>query len=414
MYAQYGIRGFQIVENYIDSGGPVAQAVMDSGGRSQAFASNPYPGPTATAYPGLVALVLGVTPPGYPFFVSASHPTQPEQVTGDPAGIFKLAATAADGKASGRARIGQPGGPETADIIGATSDVASVDGIVTATARSVTEAVTLGPLALGRVRSESVTTYRTRDETPVTRTSLVIEGGRVGDTSFAFGREGLAVAQQGIPLPAGQGLAAINQALAPAGLSIAFGPEVPLEGGAAAGALEITNVADMPGAGKGTLRIRFGGAASFVALGADPTAPILSEDEGSTAGTTAEAAQPASPSPADLGSGNPMAPGVASLQGGADLETPGTESAGGFDAAIAPGDAGGGGDHGQGGAAPAEASPPAATANARLVALPVTPAVRAAGSDAVSVFAAVVLASVVGGLLLLGLRFTRRPSLWSS
>ena len=44
-------------------------------------------------------------PPGYPFFVSASHPTQPEQVTGDPAGIFKLAATAADGKASGRARI---------------------------------------------------------------------------------------------------------------------------------------------------------------------------------------------------------------------------------------------------------------------------------------------------------------------
>jgi hypothetical protein len=78
--------------------------------------------------------------------------------------------------------------------------------------------------------------------------------------AFSFGREGFQFAQNGIPLPAGEGLGALNQALAPAGLTIHFDESSPLAGGGVAAAFEITSVAEVPSAGQGTFTIRFGGA----------------------------------------------------------------------------------------------------------------------------------------------------------
>ena len=51
-----------------------------------------------------------------------------------------------------------------------------------------------GPLTIGSVRSQSVATWANGDEKPLTKTALVIEGGRAGDTSFQFGDKGLQVA----------------------------------------------------------------------------------------------------------------------------------------------------------------------------------------------------------------------------
>jgi hypothetical protein len=73
-------------------------------------------------------------------------------------------------------------------ITSAGSEVVA-DGSVSATAFSVAEAISVGPLSIGRA----------------------------SDTVFSFGREGLTLAQQRIQLPAGEGKAALNQALAPAG-----------------------------------------------------------------------------------------------------------------------------------------------------------------------------------------------------
>ena len=101
----FSVPGFAVVEDVIDGGGPVSQAVVDGQG-SSSFASLPYPGDTALAFPGLFAAVAGqALPAGYPFFVSASHPTSPHQELKDPAGAYRLSAEAAAAAASGLAQL---------------------------------------------------------------------------------------------------------------------------------------------------------------------------------------------------------------------------------------------------------------------------------------------------------------------
>jgi hypothetical protein len=271
MYLRYSMPGYLPVENFIDGGGPVSQAVVTSDGGSQSFSSLPYPGSTAIGAPGVFALVTQgqFVPPGYPFYVNAAYPTQPSAALADPSGAYSLKATAKDGEADGDSRVAPPasgdGGQPVAD---ATSKVVSEGDQVTATATSVSQAITAGPLSIGIVRSQSVTTFKNGDDKPTSTTDLRVEGGRAGDTAFSFGPQGLQVAQNGIPVPAGQGLAAINQAITPSGLSIRFAEPTAIQGGSQAGALEITSVYPIPGTGTGTLRARLGGAMSFISLGA--------------------------------------------------------------------------------------------------------------------------------------------------
>jgi hypothetical protein len=291
MYVQYGIPGFLPVDQFIDGGGPVSQATVGSDGTSRSFASLPYPGSTAVGYPGVFALVSNgqFVPPGYPFFVSSAYPTQPEQKLADPLAAYALSTAASDSKATGTATFGPPGSTGQQPNTSADTTVAFEAAKVTATATSVNQAIVAGPLTIGAVRSKSVTTWANGDKEPLTKTELVIEGGRAGDTSFQFGDKGLQVAQQGVPLPAGEGLAAINEALKPAGISVAFHQAQPFAGGAQAAAFEVTQIAEVPGAGLGTFRVRFGGARTAIALGAeevvlDYDTPVATSDQ--TAGAT--------------------------------------------------------------------------------------------------------------------------------
>src|SRR5207247_1054993 len=112
-----------------------------------------------------------------------------------------------------------------------TSVTVSADSI-TVRAVTLTNGFSSGSLSFASARSESVTTYRSGGKAPVTKTNLVVDGGRAGGQSFTFGPEGLKVANAGVPLPAGQSLAALNQALAPSGLSMKFEDPTPTAGGA--------------------------------------------------------------------------------------------------------------------------------------------------------------------------------------
>src|SRR5713226_3374562 len=79
----FTVPDFAVVEDVIDGGGPVAQSVLDAG-TATSFASLPYPGDNAIAFPGLFNAATGRDlPAGYPFYVRASHPTVPEQQLGD-------------------------------------------------------------------------------------------------------------------------------------------------------------------------------------------------------------------------------------------------------------------------------------------------------------------------------------------
>jgi len=273
MYARYGIPGFLVVENFVDGGGPVAQSVLGSDGTAQSFASLPYPGSTAVGIPGLFASASGHSIPAYPFYVSADHPVVPEQHLADPTGTYRLAADAAADQVHGTAKLRGGAGQESSGGTGGSDAITSAtanDGTIIATAETVNEAVKLGAgvLTIAAVRSESVTTYHQGDDEPVSTTKLLIEGAKAGDVTFSFGEEGLKAGSQGVPLPADQGLKAINQALAPAGLALEILPSQTIPGGRIANALEVVSVADIPGAGKGTLRLRFGGAMSSVSPGA--------------------------------------------------------------------------------------------------------------------------------------------------
>lgn len=269
MYTRYGIPGFLAVEDFVDGGGPVADATLNSDGTAHSFASSPYPGGTFVNYPGLAAVVVGSAPPGYPLYATASHPTQPEQAVSDPSGAYRLFASANDRESASDARAAAPQDPQRASTLTrAQSSVAVVNGRVSATAVSLARGFAIGPLSIAVVKSTSVTTYASGAGQTVSETALVIEGGRVGDVSFSFGPDGgLEVADRGSPVPAAEGLSRLNSALEPMGLSVAVRESRQIEGGASAAALEIVSVREVPGAGQGTLRIRLGGARSWIRLG---------------------------------------------------------------------------------------------------------------------------------------------------
>jgi hypothetical protein len=271
LYIRYGIPGFLVVENFLDGGGPVAQSLADTSSGAGSFASLPYPGETAIAGPGTLSGLGAPRLPDWPFYVSASHPTHPTQGLSDPSGAYRLDAAAADGRATATARGGEPAqfaAQAKSHSDAATEVVTATDG-VTATATSTVEGFTMGPLSILSVASKSVTTYHAGDAKPSTVTELRVDGGRVGNLGFHYGRDGLTVNNQAVAVPAADGLKALNQALAPAGLSLQVEAATALEGGARAAALEVVSVAPIPGAGTGTLRIALGGASSYVSVGQD-------------------------------------------------------------------------------------------------------------------------------------------------
>lgn len=261
---------FAVVEDVIDGGGPVAQSLLDTD-TATSFAALPYPGDNAIAFPGLFNAATGQNlPAGYPFYVRASHPTVPEQQLGDPSGSYALDARAAAGRANGTARLGRDGAGDGGRSQAGTS--ATEDGdTVTATAETIDEALSLGggALRVASVRSSAVTTWRANDAAPATTTGLVVQGGSAGGYTFGFGPGGLVVASQGTPLPMGEGLAVLNQALAPAGITLRFLAAEPVAGGATAGAFEVTVRRPPPGQGipGGVVRLRFGAALAGIVLG---------------------------------------------------------------------------------------------------------------------------------------------------
>jgi hypothetical protein len=301
--------GFLIVRSLVDSGGPVSQAVVNSID-GQSFASLPYPGETPLSGPGLIAANGGPTLPSYPFYVSATS-NNPEQKFSDPSGAYTLAATVADGQATGDAKLGA-GGQDAIATSGRTVAAAGVVAdTVTAKGETTVEGITLGggALRVASVRSRSVTTYSAGAAKPETLTSLIVEGGQAGGTSFAYGPEGLTVASAGMPLPAKQGIEAINKALEPAGISIRFVGTGDVPGGRSADALEVAQTGTLPTGGHGIVRLRFGGATTGITVGGSDTALVPPSPEPSVepvtpeSGPVSETVEPLNPISMPLGGG---------------------------------------------------------------------------------------------------------------
>jgi hypothetical protein len=281
----YGIPNVVIVNEFFDGGGPVAQSLLDNAGQSVAFASLPYPGENAIAFPGVFALVTGQSlPGGYPFYAQAVHPQAPTAEVKDPSGSYTLSAAADEKKATGDARLAF-GGEQSVSKARSVTDAVLDDGKLTVSAESVADGLSVGngALRIASVVSRSVSTYMPGDSEPKTKTELQIEGAKVGETPVTIGRDGVAAGGGGAPVPIGEGSDQLNQALSQSGLSVRTVSSTDVKGGGAGDLLEIRIKHPVPspegGQVEGTLIMRFGGSTTAIAVGGEAAPVLLPEEE---------------------------------------------------------------------------------------------------------------------------------------
>jgi hypothetical protein len=272
--ATFVVPGEFAVEEVMDAGGPVAQSRL-GGGAADSFASFPYPGGTAIAYQGLLAIATGLSSPfAYPFYVSAADPAQPKQEVVDPSGSYSLKATAAPASTTAAAAL-RPGGPGAlvAANSATTSVVAEGDSVV-ATASSLAEGLSLGDnvLSVGGVASRSITKL-TGGAPPATETELTVTGLRVGDKRVGVGPTGFELLGTPVPLPSAEVAKLIADTLKPAGLQLRFVAPEAIAGGARAAAIEIVSQQAPPNMPASELTIRLGGALSAITQG-EGTVPL--------------------------------------------------------------------------------------------------------------------------------------------
>ena len=277
----YTVPDLFVVSQFIDGGGPIAQATVDTTGRAIGFGSAPYPGENGVSVPGLLTFATGVPVPPYPFYARADHPVQPTSEVKDPSGTYVLSAAADAGKAVGHAAFS--GGPDK-PVSQSTSDASGVldPGGAKVTAVSINQGLSFGDgaLRIASVTSRSVSTYTAGEDKPKSEAALIIEGASVGDQPVTIGPDGVHPGGQTVPIPFGEGAKGLNQALAQAGISVKTISSGGPEGGVASDALEITMKHPIPGAEntQGTFVYTIGGSSSFIAFGAEgPGLPALPE-----------------------------------------------------------------------------------------------------------------------------------------
>jgi len=269
---------------------PAAQAAV-SGAGSTAYASAPYPGEAAVAAPGLVASQTGAPAPPYPFYVSSTYPTTPDQSLDT--GVFTLAANSTERTSAARGSGGGSAGEQAAGRTAATAKVTvDASGTVTAEGSGTAESVNLGDaLHIGRVVSNA---KAVRDATGhLERTSVLeIEGATVAGQPVKITPSGVQVANTTNPLPANP----LGNVLADHGITITYLAEKDTDDGVVSPGLVVTVVEDTPQkvAGSPTTTYTFGLSSAFASsdgpvsdtgtaavIGSDVTGGV---DDGSGAG----------------------------------------------------------------------------------------------------------------------------------
>lgn len=260
-----------------DVGGPVAQAVLDSLGTRDAYASSPYPGELVVLGPGLLAGFWGQTPfaqftgppqlGSYPFFVNANAQQPEAKQTQGPS---QLEAQSAEGRSHGRATTGTKSDQMTLGSAVADGEVVRQDsGDVVATALDDVQSFAVGPLRLGSVHSKAVVSRKT-DGSVSKDTQLVVTGATINDVSVEITPQGIKTPGGPAPLPAND---QFTKALQQAGISIAFVDRQDLPDGVVGAGLRISQTFDAPRFGVGGMTYTLGQTTAVV--GGAPGSPAL-------------------------------------------------------------------------------------------------------------------------------------------
>jgi hypothetical protein len=230
-----------------------AQAVLDSFGQSQGFASAPYPGDVATALPttlnGALAGHGAPALPAYPFIVQSSHPVTPEahQAFGPysltsksnadgsnaeaHAGLSTGNASAADVRAAAVARIDRATGARLAQADSVVSGFALTDPV----------------LRIGQITSHGSLTS-VPGKPIVKKTSFSIGSMTIAGVVVGFTEQGLQLGPAGA-LP-GLDLSTLNSILEKAGITLTYLPAREGASSIDSAGLAVTFERDVPSQGK--------------------------------------------------------------------------------------------------------------------------------------------------------------------
>lgn len=223
-------------DTVLDAGGPSAQAVLDSVGTSQAYASFPYPGENAVTAPALIAGASGgaINLPAYPFYVNSAYPLVPAAEAGG--GPYSIKAESDETSSIGTASVGLA--IEGQGAIGHAKSVAStISSAEAVTAEGTTEVTSfaIGPLQFGQVLSHAKAILG-KDGSLTREADTQVVGASVGDTPVALTSEGLVVAGS----PQAIDVAPIQDVLEQAKITVELMPKQEADSGVVAPAVRVT------------------------------------------------------------------------------------------------------------------------------------------------------------------------------
>lgn len=201
MRVSVAVPKFVAVEQVVDGGGPLAQAVVDGLGTSSGFASLPYPGDNGVSGPSTVAGLLGLpSPPAYPFYAASSYPVAPEAKVALPG--VSLESRSGNESSSAVARAGGDAGDSA--VVSSTARATAArepSGVVVAEAVSTLDGVVIGGvLRLGSVFARAKAVRPTSGEL-IRESEFRIDGVTVAGQVVGFTDQGFVVAGTDVALP---------------------------------------------------------------------------------------------------------------------------------------------------------------------------------------------------------------------
>jgi hypothetical protein len=383
-------------DTLFDGGGPTAGASAASSGSSSSFASYPYPGPVVVSLPSLLA---GSIPqarlPNYPFYVEASHPTNPRP---DPkvAPGGTLSASAGPSESFGYAGAGIGDDATALGHFEARAAVTRTADSAVATGASVGRGIRIGPLEIASLTSTATATLG-GDGKLVRDSTLAVTGMTVDGQGLAIVDGAIVLAGTKVPLSEAGGAA---KALAGAGIEVAYLAAQETATGLTSSALAVSRRQETPAGLQVTVNFILGQVVASIDGGAVSNEPVAIGNEVAPPAPERSAAEAGGP---DDGPAQVASPSIAFVTGGPSpsLDLPvgtGAPFTGSLEAAAGPATA-----------APAPESQPVATAPAATIAT-----VRRTPWSFDTRSAYLLMAAAVAGAVALEFIFGRRRRGWSS
>lgn len=296
----------------VDTGGPAAQARLDSGGGSAAVASFPPPGAAVSGVPSLVSLVTCtvqcVEAPPYPLTASTDHPGRPAEEKS--AGPVTVSGSSQENASSSYA--GYSSGDVAAHETSAEANVSAGKDRVVAEAEATATGFTIGPLTLGAVRSSAQVSRGSSDLK--TSSSFTVTGAEVNGTSVGIGPGGLTIAGTTVPLPDGTSL---REALVEHGITVTYLAPQRSDDGIMSAGVVVTVAHSVPGAVNASVDFVFGRARAFIAAAPAPApAPVDAQPQDLQLAVDGNVDAPTQEAPAAVTAlpVTPAAPTVASVE----------------------------------------------------------------------------------------------------